>query len=260
MDRPIFQVNAFTSRLFGGNPASVCPLDVWLPARTMQAIAAENNQAETAFFVPTGGRFELRWFTPSIEVKLCGHATLASAFVLFEYLGYEGGQITFLSKSGELSVRKLSDSRLELDFPALPPHRCQPHDRLIEGLGTQPLEVLAADYYMAVYPREQDIHTLNPNMDALSQLDRIGVIVTAPGDEVDFVSRFFAPAAGIPEDPATGSAHCTLAPYWSKRLGKKELHTLQISRRTGELWCEDAGERVRIAGHVTPYMRGMITV
>jgi PhzF family phenazine biosynthesis protein len=195
----------------------------------MQAIAAENNQAETAFFVPAGERFELRWFTPAVEVKLCGHATLASAFVLFEYLGYEGSQVTFASKSGDLAVRKLSDGRLQLDFPALAPQRCQPHERLIEGLGTQPLEVLAADYYLAVYPREQDIHTLNPNMEALSHLDRIGVIATAPGDEVDFVSRFFAPAAGIPEDPATGSAHCTLTPYWSKRLGKKQLQRMPAS-------------------------------
>ncbi|MEZ5398634.1 MAG: PhzF family phenazine biosynthesis protein [Bryobacteraceae bacterium] len=257
-----FQVDAFTSRLFGGNPAAVCPLAEWIPTRTMQSIAAENNQAETAFFVPEDGGFELRWFTPTVEVKLCGHATLASAFVLWEFLGYEKPEIVFETKSGELTVTRLADGKLQLDFPTLPPQRCQPHERLIDGLGTQPLEVLAAHYYMAAFPREQDVHTLSPNMDALSQLDKMGVIATAPGDDptVDFVSRFFAPAAGIPEDPATGSAHCTLTPYWSQRLSRKKLHALQISRRVGEFWVEDRGDRSLIAGHVTPYLAGTINV
>ncbi|MEZ5351765.1 MAG: PhzF family phenazine biosynthesis protein [Bryobacteraceae bacterium] len=262
MELPIFQLDAFASRQFGGNPASVCPLPEWIPARTMQAIATENNQAETAFFVPSGSGYELRWFTPAIEVKLCGHATLASAFVLFEYLNFTGDSVTFETKSGDLAVRRLEDGRLLLDFPAIPPQRCQPHERLIDGLGTQPLEVLRGDYYLAIYPRERDVHTLNPNMDALAQLDRIGVIATAPGDEdgVDFVSRFFAPAAGIPEDPATGSAHCTLTPYWSQRLGRKNMHALQVSRRVGEFWVEDRDDRTWIAGNVKPYLRGTIEI
>ncbi|MFN7924907.1 MAG: PhzF family phenazine biosynthesis protein [Bryobacteraceae bacterium] len=259
MDISLFQVDAFSSRVFGGNPAAVCPLDRWIPAKIMQAIAAENNLAETAFFVKTGDVYEIRWFTPAVEIDLCGHATLASAYVLFDYLSHGGDRVTFLSKSGELAVDK-RDGRLCLDFPSRPPQRCQPHDRLIDGLGTQPLEVLAANYYMAVYPKEEDVWTLEPNFDVLRALDRGGIVVTAPGREVDFVSRFFAPAFGIDEDPVTGSAHCLLIPYWSRRLGKKDMRALQVSRRGGELWVEDRGDRVGIAGHVTPYLRGTITV
>jgi PhzF family phenazine biosynthesis protein len=263
MELPFYQVDAFASRQFGGNAAAVCPLEEWLPARTMQAIAAENNQAETAFFVPEGEGFELRWFTPLVEVKLCGHATLASAYVLYEYRGYRRDTISFETKSGELVVNRLENGRLQLDFPTLAPQRCQPHERVVDGLGTQPLEVLSAgDFYLAVYAREQDVHTLNPGMDALAQIDRLGVIATAPGDDpaVDFVSRFFAPGAGIPEDPATGSAHCVLTPYWSQRMGKKEMHALQVSRRVGEFWVEDCGARTRIAGQVMPYLTGTIRV
>jgi PhzF family phenazine biosynthesis protein len=225
----------------------------------MQAIAAENNLAETAFFVREGEGYELRWFTPTTEINLCGHATLASAYVLFEYLQHPGVRVTFDSKGGELNVDK-QENLLCLDFPSLPPKRCQPHERLIDGLGTQPLEVLAANYYLAVYPREEDIWTLEPDFSVLASLDRGGIIVTAPGHQVDFVSRFFAPAHGIPEDPVTGSAHCTLIPYWSQRLGKKKLHALQVSRRGGELWLENRGDRVGIAGRVVPYLRGTITI
>lgn len=259
MEIPLFQVDAFASRVFSGNPAAVCPLERWLPAKTMQAIAAENNLAETAFFVNTSEGYEIRWFTPAVEIDLCGHATLASAYVLFEYLGYGGDRVVFLSKSGELAVDK-HEGRLRLDFPSRPPQRCQPHERLIDGLGTQPLEVLAANYYMAVYPREEDVWTLEPNFEVLRALDKSGIVVTAPGREVDFVSRFFAPAMGVDEDPVTGSAHCLLTPYWSRRLGKADLRALQVSRRGGELWVSDRGDRVWIAGHVTPYLKGTITV
>jgi PhzF family phenazine biosynthesis protein len=255
---PIYQVDAFASRTFAGNPAAVCPLSEWLDAAVLQAIAAENNLAETAFFVGRGDRYQLRWFTPTVEVDLCGHATLAAAYVLFEYLGVTESEVAFDSRSGELRVAR-DGSRLRLDFPAREPKRCQPHPRLIEALGTQPLEILAADYYLVVYPEERDLRTLEPNLSLLATLDK-HVIVTAPAGNVDFVSRFFAPAHGIPEDPVTGSAHCTLAPYWSRRLGKKQLHALQVSRRGGELWCEDRGERVWIAGHVAPYLEGTIQV
>jgi PhzF family phenazine biosynthesis protein len=260
MEVPIYQVDAFASKQFRGNPAAVCPLSAWLPDETMQAIAAENNLAETAFFVRQANRYALRWFTPAMEVELCGHATLASAYVLFENLGYRGDRLYFDTKSGELTV-SLAGDKLALDFPSLPPARCTPHERLIEGLGTQPLEVLAATKYLAVYTSEAEVRSLRPNWEALASLDRYGIIVTAPGSgDVDFVSRFFAPAAGINEDPVTGSAHSTLTPYWAKRLGKTSLHALQVSQRGGELWLEDRGERVTIAGRVAPYLRGTIQV
>jgi predicted PhzF superfamily epimerase YddE/YHI9 len=259
MELPIYQVDAFTSRTFSGNPAAVCPLREWLDPAVMQAIAAENNLAETAFFVPRDGRCDLRWFTPEVEVKLCGHATLATAYVLFENLGATGDELIFDTLSGELRVARV-DGKLRLDFPALPPKRCEPHPRLIEALGTQPLEILKASYYLAVYPAPEDVLGLQPNLPLLGSLDNTPVIVTAPSSEVDFVSRFFAPSFGIDEDPVCGSAHCTLAPYWSRRLGKKQLHTLQVSKRGGELWLEDRGDRVWIAGHAAPYLKGCITV
>ena len=259
MEIPIYQVDAFTRRQFAGNPAAICPLDTWLPDETLQAIAAENNLAETAYFVRKGDRYHLRWFTPAIEVPLCGHATLASAHVLFENLGYQGDRIVFETKSGDLVVTRQGD-RLCLDFPSQPPSRCEPHPRLIEGLGAQPLEILAARYYLAVYATQDDVRALQPNFQVLAALDRLGIIVTAPGHDVDFVSRFFAPAAGINEDPVTGSAHCTLTPYWSRRLGKKSLTARQISTRGGDLWCEDCGDRVLLAGYAAPYLKGLIRV
>lgn len=263
MEVPIYQVDAFTSRQFGGNPAAVCPLEFWLPAQTMQAIAMENNLAETAFVVPEGDRFGLRWFTPAIEIDLCGHATLAAAYVLSEYRGVAGNRIVFDSRSGELIVTRGAEGRLTLNFPSLPADRVDPPARLIEGLGTQPLEILGVkDFYLVVYPSEQDIRTLQPNMEALRTLDRFGVIVTARSAEaeVDFVSRFFAPGAGIDEDPVTGSAHCTLTPYWSQRLNKKTMTARQISPRGGELRVENVGDRILISGQVAPYLKGTITV
>jgi PhzF family phenazine biosynthesis protein len=260
MEIPLYQVDAFSARQFGGNPAAVCPLEFWLPAQLMQAIAAENNLAETAFLVREGERWGLRWFTPEREVDLCGHATLASAYVLFQYLGAPGNTVVFDSRSGELTVSRQGD-RLCLNFPSLPAQRVDPHPRLIEGLGTQPLEILAVkDFYLVVYASEDDVRTLQPNFDVLRLMDHFGIIATARGREVDFVSRFFAPAAGIPEDPVTGSAHCTLTPYWAQRLGKKSMRARQISARGGELWVEEAADRILIAGQVAPYLRGTITV
>jgi PhzF family phenazine biosynthesis protein len=261
MEIPLFQVDSFSSRTFGGNPAAICPLPEWIDAALMQSIAAENNLAETAFFVTRAdGRYELRWFTPTVEVDLCGHATLAAAYVLYEYLGAAGEELVFETRSGELKVRR-DGKILKLDFPARPPKHCDPHPRLIEVLGTQPLEILKAEWcYLAIYPNEEDVRTLQPNLPLLGTLGNMAAIVTAPGTSADFVSRFFAPAHGIDEDPVTGMAHCTLTPYWSRRLGKKNLFARQISARGGELWVEDRGDRVWIAGYVAPYLRGTITV
>lgn len=259
MDIPIYQVDAFSAVQFKGNPAAVCPLESWLPEDTLQAIAAENNLAETAFFVAEGNRFRLRWFTPAIEVPLCGHATLATAHVLFKHLNFQGDRIAFDSASGELVVTR-ENGLLWLNFPSRPAGHCDPHPRLVDGLGTQPLEVLGAQYYLVVYRNEEEVRTLQPNMEVLAHLDKGGIVVTAPGIDVDFVSRFFAPAMGVPEDPVTGSAHCTLIPYWSRRLGKKEMRARQISPRTGELWVEDRLDRVRMGGHAADYLRGVITV
>lgn len=253
-----FQVDAFAAQVFEGNPAAVCPLESWLDDGILQAIAEENNLSETAFFVQTdGGAFELRWFTPVTEVDLCGHATLAAAHVLFEEMGYQGEQITFKTRSGELLVRK-EGVQFCMDFPARPPRQCQIPSSLIEGLGVMPLEVLVADDYIAVFDSEDTVRLINPNFATLSQLDLRGIIVTAPGRDVDFVSRFFAPKFGIPEDPVTGSAHCELAPYWAERLGTSLLHARQLSKRGGTLSCEVTGDRVVLIGRATTFMTAEI--
>lgn len=254
---PIYQVDAFTSRLFAGNPAAVCPLTEWLDDATMQSIAAENNLSETAFFVPRGDRYDLRWMTPEVEVDLCGHATLATGFVILNYLAPERDTAVFDAQSGELVVRR-DGARLAMDFPARPPQPVRPHERLIDALGTQPEQVLASRDYLVVYRDEEQVRTLQPDMDLVAGVDRFAVIVTAPGRDCDFVSRFFAPAQGIAEDPVTGSAHCTLVPYWSKRLRKTQLHARQVSARGGELFCEDHGDRVTIAGHAVLFFKGEI--
>ena len=254
-----YQVDAFTSRLFGGNPAAVCPLESWLEDETLQAIAAENNLSETAFFVGGRGSYELRWFTPTVEVNLCGHATLASAFVVFRHLEPSLEAVSFRSKSGELRVTRSGDL-LTLDFPAWRPSRCEAPEALIRGLGHAPREVWATEDYLAVYESEHEVRALQPAMDALGGLDRFAVIVTAPGRRSDFVSRFFAPRQGIPEDPVTGRAHCTLVPYWASRLDKSRLHALQVSRRGGELFCEARGERVGIGGRAVQFLEGTIEV
>jgi predicted PhzF superfamily epimerase YddE/YHI9 len=255
----MYQVDAFTSRLFGGNPAAVCPLDGWLEDGAMQAIAAENNLSETAFFVGGKGSYDLRWFTPAVEVNLCGHATLASAFVVFRHLEPSLETVSFRSKSGELRVVRSGDL-LTLDFPSWMPSRCEAPEALTRGLGRPPREVLASEDYLAVYDSEDEVRSLAPAMDALAGLDRFAVIVSAPGQGSDFVSRFFAPKQGIPEDPVTGRAHCTLVPYWARRLGKPRLHALQVSRRGGELFCEDRGDRVSIGGRAVQFLEGTIEV
>jgi PhzF family phenazine biosynthesis protein len=259
MKIPMYQVDAFTSRPFGGNPAAVCPLQAWLDDRTMQAIATENNLSETAFLVGGGGRYDLRWFTPLVEVNLCGHATLASAFVIFEHLEPSLEAVTFRSQSGELRVTR-SGGRLTLDFPAWPPARCEEPEAVARALGAAPREVWASQDYMAVYDSEDEVRRLEPAMERVAALDRFALIATAPGRTADFVSRFFAPRQGVPEDPVTGRAHCTLVPYWARRLGRPQLHALQLSRRGGELFCEDRGDRVAIGGHAVQFLEGTIEV
>jgi PhzF family phenazine biosynthesis protein len=254
---PLFQVDAFADRPLTGNPAAVCPLETWLDEALMQAVARENNLSETAFYVAEGDGFRIRWFTPAAEVELCGHATLAAAFVVFTFDHPELERVTFDSLSGKLTVLKEGD-RLVLDFPALKAAPCPAPEALVRGLGQRPRAVLKAMDYMAVFDREEEILSMAPDMSLLKTLDLRGVIVTAPGREVDFVSRFFAPRYGIDEDPVTGSAHSALTPYWSRVLGKKRLEARQVSARGGDLWCEDRGERVFIAGRASLYLEGRI--
>jgi predicted PhzF superfamily epimerase YddE/YHI9 len=256
---PYYEVDAFTSRVFGGNPAGVCVLEGWLPDGTLQKIAAENNLSETAFLVREEDFFHLRWFTPAVEVDLCGHATLASAAVIFSELGETTPELRFKTRNGWLRTSRRRD-RLELDFPSRPPTACPTPDLLVKGLGAKPRELLKSRDYLAVFDSAAEVAGLSPDFNLLSQLDCLGVIVTAPGQEVDFVSRFFAPQVGIPEDPATGSSHCTLIPYWSERLGKAEMVAKQLSRRGGELFCRLLGERVGIGGQAVIYLRGEIQV
>lgn len=252
-----YQVDAFATRAFEGNPAAVCPLESWLDDGLLQAIAEENNLSETAFFVPSEQGFKLRWFTPVREVDLCGHATLAAAHVLFEILGYAGQAITFETRSGGLIVQR-KGARLEMNFPACPPTPCELSEILAQGLGQRPLELLAADDYLAVFDSEATVRAIKPDMALLGQLDLRGVIVTAPGSDVDFVSRFFAPKFGIPEDPVTGSAHCELAPYWANRLGKNLLTAKQVSRRGGSMTCEMKADRVILSGCAVTFMEADI--
>lgn len=248
-----YQVDAFASRVFEGNPAAVVPLASWLDDTVLQAIAEENNLAETAFFVPSTQGFHLRWFTPVAEVDLCGHATLATAHVLFEHLGHAGPTLTFETRSGNLIVQRQGEL-LVMDFPARPPSPCTPPAALLKGVGQQPVDVLAADDYVVVFDSEAIIRAMRPDQAQLSRLDLRGVVVTAPGQEVDFVSRFFAPKYGIPEDPVTGSAHCALAPYWATRLGTTTLQARQLSKRGGEVLCEVQGNRVMLSGRAVTFM------
>lgn len=258
----LWQIDAFTDRVFAGNPAAVVPLEAWLPDDRLQAIAAENNLSETAFLVPDGEDYRLRWFTPGTEVDLCGHATLATAWVLFNRLGRTDSRIVFHTLSGALTVTRRGEA-LELDFPARPPLPCPVPVGLAEALGAKPVELHAARDYMCVLPDEAAVKALKPDMAAVARLDKFAVIVTAPaapGRGVDFVSRFFAPAKGVPEDPVTGSSHCTLVPYWSGRLGKTTLAAEQVSPRGGRLDCRLDGNRVFLAGRCAPYMVGEIEV
>ena len=273
---PIYQVDAFASQQFRGNPAAVCPLAEWLPDGLMQSIAAENNLSETAFLVRRpddsgddggngGNGYDLRWFTPTAEVDLCGHATLASAYVLATYVTPEEREFRFHTRSGELIVRRDGDD-FTMDFPALarePVEDVREIAAITDALGVRPLEVWRETDYLAVLPDEATVRGLTPDLPAVAALGVRGVIVTAAGStgsDYDFVSRFFAPAVGIPEDPVTGSAHCLLTPYWAERLGKRRLSARQLSARGGELACELRGDRVLISGRVAPYLVGHIQV
>jgi PhzF family phenazine biosynthesis protein len=257
MEIPIYQVDAFTSRTFSGNPAAVCPLGKWLPDHLMQAIALENNLSETAFFLLEGDMYRIRWFTPETEVDLCGHATLASAHVIFHFLDKTANSVRFNSRSGVLEVSREGDL-LAMNFPAQPPIPCDIPRGLISGLGKEPILVMCSEDFFVVYDSEDDVRELKPDMHSLCTIGMRGVIVTAQGKDTDFVSRFFAPRVGIPEDPVTGSAHCALIPYWSQRLGRTKLHARQLSKRGGDIFCKDLGERVEISGHAALFMRGTI--
>ena len=263
MKYPIFQLDAFTNRLFGGNPAAVVILERWLDDQVLQAIAAENNLAETAFVIPAGEPIPLRWFTPTIEVDLCGHATLAAAQALFAHYFTDRTRLSFATRSGTLEVFR-DEPRLFLDFPSRPGTPRPLDERLVNVLGLQPVEAVQARDLLVAVSSEREVREFVPDFAAIESLDTFALILTAPGEQVDFVSRFFAPAAGVPEDPVTGSAHCTLIPYWSRRLGKTTLRARQISRRGGELSCElriaPGGDRVLIGGEVVEYLRGEITV
>lgn len=248
-----YQVDAFASHAFEGNPAAVCPLENWLDDGLMQSIAEENNLSETAFFVPSAQGYQLRWFTPVREVDLCGHATLAAAHVIFEILGYTKQRITFATRSGELAVSK-KGKLLEMDFPACPPTLRKIPETLAKALGQRPVEVWSADDYIAVFDSEATVRAIKPDLSLLSQLDLRCVVITAPGTQVDFVSRCFGPKYGIPEDPVTGSSHCELAPYWGNRLGKNILTARQISKRGGNLTCELKAGRVFLTGSAITVM------
>ena len=259
MELTMYQVDAFTERVFGGNPAAVCPLKTWLPDDVMVSIAAENNLSETAFFVQEGESFHLRWFTPVAEVDLCGHATLASADVIFRQLKYEGATIHFETHSGPLTVQRAGDL-YSMDFPAATPIECAPPAALLEGLGLKPQRVLKAFDYIAQFDSEEAVLSMTPDFAKLAQLDLRGVCVTAPGKDCDFVSRFFAPKLGVNEDPVTGSAHCELAPLWSRLLGKTKLNGIQVSRRNGRVHCELKADRVVLSGRSAHYMTAQISI
>lgn len=255
---PVYKADAFTNKLFGGNPAAVCPLEEWLPTETMQKLAAENNLSETVFFVKEGEHYHIRWFTPGTEVKLCGHATLASAHIFYTELGYTNDTILFNSLSGILKVTRSEPGRYTLDFPANPPQTIDEVPAgMFEGLGIAPCPVFKTSFdYMVVLPSQKDVEALSPDFKTLAQVKARGVIATAEGDEADFVSRCFYPQSGIDEDPVTGSAHTIMVPYWAKELNKTFLKAVQISKRKGFLECELNGDRVLMSGNVVTYLKG----
>jgi PhzF family phenazine biosynthesis protein len=260
MQLPIFQVDAFTLELFSGNPAAVVPMEAWLTDEQMQNIAAENNLSETAFFVKEGNSYRLRWFTPTVEVDLCGHATLASAHVLFEEMDFTGDEIVFKTRSGLLSVIKEGD-QLVMNFPTDEMPQKEAPDVLFRALGIKKTsKTYKTDDWMVVLNSEEEVASLQPDIRMLSEVEARGLIVTAPGDNVDFVSRFFAPKSGVDEDPVTGSAHTKSTPYWSKQLNKNELSARQISKRGGNLTCRMKGDRVDILGQAVTYLKGEISV
>ncbi len=259
MQIQIFQVDAFTDEVFGGNPAAVCPLEEWLPDEVLQDIAGENNLSETAFFVPQGEGFHLRWFTPVYEVDLCGHATLATAHVIFHHLGYDKDEITFASRSGYLKVSKIGQAYV-MDFPADHIAEVNTPAQITEGIGIRPVKTFKGrEDFLAIVEEQEQIENLSLNFFAIAELlEARGLIVSAPGREVDFVSRCFFPNAGIDEDPVTGSAHTTMVPYWTKALQKEELYAIQLSKRQGKIKCIYQGERVQLIGNAVTYLQGTI--
>ena len=260
MELTIYQVDAFTNQLFGGNPAAICPLTKWLPTETMQKIALENNLSETAFILPEGDGYHIRWFTPAIEVDLCGHATLATAHALYAEMGYEGEQVVFNSRSGLLTVSKTGDL-YTMNFPTDELKVVPIPNEITTALGIQPMEVFRGkDDYLAIFDNQSTIENFTPDFKILGQLKARGIIASAKGDAVDFISRCFFPAAGIDEDPVTGSAHTTMTPYWAKKLNKTKLSARQLSARGGVLECEHLGDRVNISGQAVTYLRGTISL
>lgn len=258
MTQPFYQVDAFTDHLFGGNPAGVCPLDQWLPEEVMQKIAMENNLAETAFFVREEDHFHIRWFTPVTEVDLCGHATLGTAWVIFNKMGYAEPLLTFRSRSGWLTVTQ-SNGTMTLDFPADRIAPATPPPGLTDSMGVAPLEVYKGKTdWMVVVATQGEVERLDPDMGLLSKIPCRGVMVTSRGVQVDFVSRFFGPQSGVPEDPVTGSAHTSLTPYWADKLGKSRMSAMQLSKRQGLLTVELKGDRVFISGQARLYLQGTI--
>ncbi len=255
MNYPIFQVDAFAEKVFGGNPAAVCPLTEWLPTDLMQKLAFENNLSETAFFIKKDGEYHIRWFTPEVEVDLCGHATLASAYIIFNFYEEDALSLNLNSMSGQLVVERKGD-KIELNFPARMPQQVETPEGISDCFNKKPVEVLKSRDYFLLYESEEDVRSLVPDYAVMNRLNALGVIVTAPGTDVDFVSRFFVPNSVIGEDPVTGSAHSTLIPYWSKHLNKSDLTARQLSARGGYLWCKYLGDRVTMAGNAVLYMKG----
>jgi len=260
MQIDLYQVDAFTDKVFGGNPAAVCPLEAWLPDDILQRIAMENNLSETAFFVPENNGYHLRWFTPTTEVDLCGHATLATAFTLFSHLKFKEKTIQFSSRSGILEVTK-TESGFMMDFPIWEYEEIEIDPRITDALGHKPTALFKGYDWIALFDNEETVRTLNPNHTKLLEIENMrGILPTAKGKDYDFISRFFGPAVGVPEDPVTGSAHCILTPFWAKRLNKTSLHAYQSSARGGELFCQIKGDRVKIIGNAVLYMHGKINL
>jgi len=259
MKLKLYQIDAFANKPFEGNPAAICPLDKWLPDELMQSIAAENNLSETAYIVKTAKGFHIRWFTPTHEVDLCGHATLASAYVIFNILGYKNNEISFESKSGLLTVIRNGDS-FQMDFPSQAPSKCSVPEQIKNAFNEMPIECLKAEDYIVVFQNEDSILNAKPNLNALSELDLRGVAITSTSKNYDFVTRFFAPNYGINEDPVTGSAFTQLIPYWADKLNKRKLSAKQVSQRGGEVGCISSGERVQISGKAVKYFEGTIEI
>ena len=259
MELTLYQIDAFANKPFEGNPAAICPLNEWLSDELMQSIATENNLSETAYFVKKNKAYHIRWFTPAHEVNLCGHATLASAYVIFNILGNNEKEISFESKSGLLTVKR-NNNALEMDFPSQPPVICKTPQQILEAFDESPVECLQSEDYIVVFENEKTVLTANPNLSILSELDLRGVAITSKSNKYDFITRFFAPKYGINEDPVTGSAFTQLIPYWSNKLNKNNLNAKQVSNRGGEIECIYSGERVIISGKAVKYMVGTIEI